>query len=160
MIVRFELGEVRKLLVAYLERKPAVTELPAVVEQIESPQEEPSVPVQEPQPETAPAGETPQTADAAVPAEIGSNSAAGETARLSAAASREKTEAAMSALIAEARGEGIIIMGLRAHLDPYFIVSTYAEVLGLSEREASAAFQAYIRQHPPSRKLPSDSSED
>lgn len=138
MILRFEMSEVRSLLVAYLEQRPAPAVLVPPEEQTAPPEEDGQA-VSREEPESGPPAEPAATEVRETPV---------ETAEPRQDPSREKTEQAISALCAEARGEGIICMGLRAHLDPYFIVRTFADVLGCSDREARAAFQAYIKKHP------------
>lgn len=155
MILRFEMSEVRALLVAYLDQRPGTDILPAAVLAAEEAAAREEGPEPSGAESRAPAPAPPSQEDAApepqtesAPAMSADVTAAAEHA---AGASREKTEQAISALCAEARGEGIICMGLRAHLDPYFIVRTYVEVLGCSDRDARAAFQAYIKKHPQKR---------
>lgn len=152
MILRLDPGDVRDLLIACLRQNAAV--LPAAIEtapvslpETDLAEPEKSIPAEsEPQPletEAAPkAAESPE-ADRPEPAPPAA-----------AHPYRERTEQAVSALCTEARGEGMILMGLRAHLDPYFIVRTYAEVLGCSDRDARTAFQTYIKKHPDQQTKP------
>lgn len=146
MILRFELREIQEMLVAHLEQRLSA---PLIQPEQESalltpeagivPPEETAV--SEPEPEKR----TEQDLHPAPAAEQLSETP------VRSAVSREKTEEAVSRLCAEARGEGIIVMGLKAHLDPYFIVQIYTEELGCSDRDARAAFQAYIKKQPPAK---------